>query len=91
MYDSSPLRKLIEELNLKNKVKIDKLNINFYDKMLLMKRICVEHMINKFKKFKSFIFMASLLIIQDYNKLLYSLLIGAFKNKIILSPYRMYI
>ena len=63
-YDSAPLRILINELNLKklvtnknirilkDKAKIDKLNINFYDKMLLRKRICVEHMINKFKKFK---------------------------------------
>ena len=79
------MRKLIEELNLKklvtnknirnlkDKVKIEKLSINFYDKMLLMKLICVEHMINKFKKFKrihlrydrltTVIFMASLLII----------------------------
>ena len=32
----------------KDKVKIDKLNINFYDNMLL-KNLCVEHMINKFK------------------------------------------
>ena len=32
----------------KDKVKIDKLNINFYDNMLL-KNVCVEHMINKFK------------------------------------------
>jgi hypothetical protein len=49
-YDSIPLRNLIEKLNLKklvtnknirnlkDKVKIDKLNINFYDKMLLRKR-----------------------------------------------------
>ena len=45
-YDSAPLRVLIDELNLKklvtnknirnlkDKAKIDKLNINFYDKML---------------------------------------------------------
>ena len=88
-YDSIPLQQLIKKLNLKklitnknirnlkDKIKIDKLKISLYDKMLLRKRICVEHMINKFKKFKriqlrydryienfkSFIFTSALLII----------------------------
>ena len=83
-YDSVPLQNLIKKLNFKKLVTNknirnlkDKIKINLYDKMLLRKRICVEHSINKFKKFKrihlrydrysehfkSYIFMASILII----------------------------
>jgi len=63
-YDSIPLQKLTGKLNLKklvtnknirnlrDKVKIGQLKMNLYDKMLLRKRICVEHVINKYKKFK---------------------------------------
>ena len=74
-YDSIPLQKLTEKLNLKKlvtnknirnllvllcktccrnldkKIKIKQLEMNLYDKMLLRKRLCVEHVINKYKKF----------------------------------------
>ena len=57
VYDSIPLQKLnLKKLvtnknirNLKDKVKIEQLKMNLYDKMLLRKRICVEHVINKYK------------------------------------------
>ena len=46
-YDSIPLQKLTEKLvtnknirNLKDKVKIEQLKMNLYDKMLLIKRMC---------------------------------------------------
>jgi hypothetical protein len=63
-YDSNPLHKLVKELkfkklitnknirNLKDKTKIKKLKLNKNDKMLLKKRVCIEHVINKFKQFK---------------------------------------
>ena len=63
-YDSNPLHKLVKELkfkklitnknirNLKDKTKINKIKLNKYDKMLLKKRVCIEHVINKFKQYK---------------------------------------
>ena len=83
-YDSSILRnkvkdlklgKLITPINRRNSKITNK--INLYDKMLLKKRISIEHTINKYKQFKrcqlrydkyiktfnSFISMASLLIL----------------------------
>ena len=88
-YDSKPLHTLIKELNFKNMItnknirnlkdisKLDNLKLNKYNKMLLKKRGCVEHVINKFKQFKkiqlrydrysknfiSYIFMSALLIV----------------------------
>ena len=94
-YDSSPLRELTKKLNLKDVVtnknirnckdknKINDLQMTLYEKMLLRKRICVEHVINKFKKikrlnirfdryskhFSNFIYMGALLIILKCAKL----------------------
>jgi hypothetical protein len=88
-YDSNPLHKLVKELkfkklitnknirNLKDKTKIKKIKLNKYDKMLLKKRVCIEHVINKFKQykriqlrydrnsenFKSYVFMTALSIV----------------------------
>jgi len=38
--------------NCKDKEKLKTLTLTLYEKMLLRKRICVEHVINRFKKFK---------------------------------------
>lgn len=94
-YDSNPLRELARKLklkkvitnknirNIKDKTKIDALQIPLYDKLLLRKRICVEHVINRFKKikrlnirfdrysafFSNFVYMGALLIILRITKL----------------------
>jgi hypothetical protein len=63
--------------NLKDISKLDSLKLNKYDKMLLKKRGCVKHVINRFKQFKkiqlrydrysknfiSYIFMSALSIV----------------------------
>lgn len=63
-YDSQSLVNLIKELqfkklitnknirNLKDKEKIKNLKLDLYDKMVLKKRSCVEHVFNNFKNFK---------------------------------------
>lgn len=94
-YDSNPLRELSKKLklkdvitnknirNCKDKEKLKTLTLSLYEKMLLRKRICVEHVINRFKKFKrinirfdryskhfiNFIYMGALLIIFKCTKL----------------------
>ena len=63
--------------NLKDISKLDNLKLNKYNKMLLKKRGCVEHVINRFQQFKkiqlrydrysknfiSYIFMSALSIV----------------------------
>ncbi len=69
--------------NCKDKEKLKTLTLTLYEKMLLRKRICVEHVINRFKKFKrlnirfdryskhfsNFIYLGALLIIFKCTKL----------------------
>ncbi len=94
-YNSNPLRELSKKLklkdvitnknirNCKDKEKLKTLTLTLYERLLLRKRICVEHVINRFKKFKrinirfdryskhfsNFIYLGALLIIFKCTKL----------------------
>ena len=88
-YDSIPLKKKVIDLklgklitpkNIRNS-KTSNIEINLYEKLLLKKRISIEHTINKYKQFKrcqlrydkniktfnSFIFMVSLIILIKHS------------------------